>query len=174
MASVNGVSIKSLKNFKGHEGEPCSQGNVYYQGKKLGFWSQSAHGGEDMFEGFGETIEDIAKEVAKTLPETYKYKEYFAADTLMNMVLDAMELEKEYKKYIKMGAKTLLAATDGYSRAQSGFRREFASEEEALEAHTKDIEELLKLVAKGAKVFAITSLGDLDIDTTKKFPCWLQ
>lgn len=40
MASINGVSIKAFKKFRGHEGEELYQGNVYYNGKKLGFWSQ--------------------------------------------------------------------------------------------------------------------------------------
>ena len=56
MASINGVSIKAFKKFRGHEGEEPYQGNVYYNGKKLGFWSQDAHGGIcDNFE-FDETV----------------------------------------------------------------------------------------------------------------------
>lgn len=47
MASLNGVSIKNLKLYRGHEGEPLYQGNVYLDGKKVGFWSQDAWGGPD-------------------------------------------------------------------------------------------------------------------------------
>ena len=50
MASLNGVSLKNLKTYAGHEGEPCMQGSVYYNGKKLGFWSQDGHGGPDRFD----------------------------------------------------------------------------------------------------------------------------
>ena len=37
MASINGVSIKGVKKFKDHEGLGIFCGNVYYNGKKLGF-----------------------------------------------------------------------------------------------------------------------------------------
>ena len=43
MASINDVTIKSLKSFIGMEGEAW-QGNVYIDGKKAGFWSQDANG----------------------------------------------------------------------------------------------------------------------------------
>ena len=56
MASINEIEIKSLKEFKGHEGEPLFQGNIYYKGKKLGFWSQDAHGGICDNFGFDERI----------------------------------------------------------------------------------------------------------------------
>ena len=35
MASINGIELKGLKEFKGHEQEPLTQGNIYYKGKKL-------------------------------------------------------------------------------------------------------------------------------------------
>lgn len=34
MASINGVTIRGLKKFYGHDGETLYQGNVYYNGKK--------------------------------------------------------------------------------------------------------------------------------------------
>lgn len=37
--------IKGIKNFKGHEGEPCSQGSLYCKGKKVCEWSDDAWGG---------------------------------------------------------------------------------------------------------------------------------
>ena len=50
MASLNGVTIRNLKGFNGHEGEPLFQGSVYLNGQKLGFWSQDAHGGSDNYD----------------------------------------------------------------------------------------------------------------------------
>ena len=29
MASINGVSLKAVKTFRGHEGEPLAQANIY-------------------------------------------------------------------------------------------------------------------------------------------------
>lgn len=37
MASINGVTIRGLKNFYGHDGETLYQGNVYYNGKSSAF-----------------------------------------------------------------------------------------------------------------------------------------
>lgn len=37
--------IKGIKNFKGHEGEPCSQGSLYHGAKKVAEWSDSSTGG---------------------------------------------------------------------------------------------------------------------------------
>lgn len=37
--------IKGIKNFKGHEGEPCSQGSLYKGAKKVAEWSDSSTGG---------------------------------------------------------------------------------------------------------------------------------
>lgn len=39
MASINNVTVKSLKTFSGHEGEPCYWGNLYLGNKKIGSWS---------------------------------------------------------------------------------------------------------------------------------------
>lgn len=47
MASINGIELKGLKEFKGHEQEPLTQGNIYYKGKKVGWYSQDSYGGED-------------------------------------------------------------------------------------------------------------------------------
>ena len=44
MAQINGVTVKALKTFYGHEGEPVFQGNLYLGNKKIGFWSQDARG----------------------------------------------------------------------------------------------------------------------------------
>lgn len=38
---VNGFTLKAVKAFKGHEGEPCFQGNIYLENKKVGWFSSS-------------------------------------------------------------------------------------------------------------------------------------
>ena len=49
MASIKGITLKNVKDFRGHEGEDLVQGDVYYKGKKVGFYSQDAWGGMDNF-----------------------------------------------------------------------------------------------------------------------------
>ena len=36
MAKIYGVELKNITNFKGHEGEPLIQGNIYFNKKKVG------------------------------------------------------------------------------------------------------------------------------------------
>ena len=44
MASINGITLKAVKRFRGHDGEPCYQGNVYIGTKKIGFWGGDKEG----------------------------------------------------------------------------------------------------------------------------------
>lgn len=39
-------TIKGYKAFKGHEGEPCAQGTLALNNKRVADWSDDAHGGE--------------------------------------------------------------------------------------------------------------------------------
>ena len=50
MASINGITVKAIKEFRGHDGEPLAQGNLYLNNKKIGFWSQDSWGGPDHFQ----------------------------------------------------------------------------------------------------------------------------
>lgn len=51
--------LKSVKGFKGHEGEPLQQGNLYLGKKKICEWTEDAHGGP-----FNARIYDAADEKA--------------------------------------------------------------------------------------------------------------
>lgn len=42
---TSAYEIKGLKAFKGHAGEPCSQGNLYHGTKKVCEWSDDSWGG---------------------------------------------------------------------------------------------------------------------------------
>lgn len=41
MASINGYNLKKVKEFEGHEGEPCYQGEIYLKSKKVGSFKSS-------------------------------------------------------------------------------------------------------------------------------------
>lgn len=49
MAKIKGIELKNITDFRGHEGEELTQANVYYKGKKVGYYSQDAWGGPDIF-----------------------------------------------------------------------------------------------------------------------------
>lgn len=48
MAKIKNIELKNIRDFKGHDGEPLVQGDVYYKNKKIGFYSQDGWGGPDI------------------------------------------------------------------------------------------------------------------------------
>jgi len=123
MASINGLSLKAVKEFKGHEGEPVFQGNLYLNGKKLGFWSQDSWGGPDRFQlDAPYSQRQLNQSVIALNPEKSRHidtrGESFSLDyDLEYLLFDLLELtqdEKDFKKAIKAGQAGILIATDGY------------------------------------------------------------
>lgn len=124
MASINGISVKGLKNFLGHEGEPLYQGNLYLNNKKIAFWSQDSHGGPDnfVFDG-GYQQEKALNDVIKAMyPDKTHYggtkeKPFVIEYDLEQLITDYLDLlndEKLYKKAVKAGYKGIVVATDEY------------------------------------------------------------
>lgn len=125
MASINGISIKDLKQFTGHEGEPLFQGNLYLNGKKIGFWSQDGHGGPDnfMLDGGWQQEKALDDAIKAMYPEKAIHGEArdgepyvieYGLEFLMTDILDLMNDEKEFKKATKNGYAGIMVATDGY------------------------------------------------------------
>lgn len=102
MASINGVEIKNLKFFQGHEYESVAQGTVYYKGRKLGFWSQDAHGGCDNFEFDCKIFENAFYQWKSVLRNTDSYK-YLDVDSFMCDIVYLADMEKKYKMGLKKG-----------------------------------------------------------------------
>lgn len=122
MAKIKGIELKNVKEFRGHEGEELMQGDVYYKNKKVGFYSQDAHGGMDTFDIFYNVDRDIRKEIMEiadnyiggvlfkkiddlydkmynyTSNHTYEKKGY---EYLFMDLLELYDHEKLYKKYSK-------------------------------------------------------------------------
>ena len=112
MASIFGFAIKGLKTFRGRDGVG-SQGNIYYNGKKVGWYNDSADGGASdiEFEGTKEQrveMQGLLKEATRKYYERFPLTGMFAdltpneeifMEELVNFTLD----EKEFKKYQKDG-----------------------------------------------------------------------
>lgn len=114
MAKINGIQIKNLKTFKDHEGAPCCQGDIWYNGKKLGFWSQDSWGGPDMYH-FDESVLDAeVKKYAASDRVEPKYKDLTDLGIVLCDLLSLMDQEKAYKKCVKAGYKTYVEASDGF------------------------------------------------------------
>ena len=115
MAKLNGIEIKSLKSFRGHEGEPLFQGNIYYHGKKLGFWTQDAHGGIcDEFLFDRKILEKEVGRFAKSFLVEEKYSSFADLEMLLTSLLTLILDEKDYKKALKKGYSAIVQANDGY------------------------------------------------------------
>lgn len=138
MAKIYGVELKAVKRFVGHEGY-CYQGNVYKDGKKVGFWSQDSRGGCDEY-GFDTSILDevitkmkmspyykkhfIEPEHLKTNIPIDQLYEFLDEDTLMNDLINLREEESIYKKYAKQGYPITVIITDGYHLFAIAFTEE--------------------------------------------------
>lgn len=113
MASINGISLKAMKSFKGLEGTAW-QGNLYVGTKKIAFWSQDGNGGPDWF--------DMANGFSKRkLVESMKPYVDQEADGLgiidesfMCKLVWLNQTEKEFKKALKKGYKAMMEVTDGF------------------------------------------------------------
>lgn len=95
MASIKGFQLKGVVNFRGHEGELLSQGNIYYKNKKVGFYG-------DANKGIPQAIELTGAEVIQAYEKASKeYCEF--PDLFFSELLDLSADEKEYKKFVKKG-----------------------------------------------------------------------
>lgn len=120
MAKIKGFELKGIAEFKGHEGEPLIQGNVYYKGKKVGFYSQDAWGGMDIFKldynldnNLRNKIEDITnnyvggvlfEKIDDLYNETYKVNFKYEQKGYEYLFMDLLQLkehENDYRKYYK-------------------------------------------------------------------------
>ena len=129
MASINGISLKKVTEFKGHEGEPCYQGDVYLGSKKVGFWSQDAWGAivdnvcldvnysESLLRSKVKELNiDKAKHIARADGSSDTL--YFSLESLFSDLLILQDHEKSFKKAVKVGYKGLVVVSDGYHETQ--------------------------------------------------------
>ena len=126
MASINGISVKKLTHFLGHEGEDLYQGSLYLNNKKIGFWSQDSWGGPDRFlldSKYGEKLLNdavIALNPDKAIHSSTHEKSYtvpYDLELLLNDYLALKEDEKAFQTAVKSGYKGVLIASDGFHQA---------------------------------------------------------
>ena len=163
MASINGLSVKGMKTFLGHEGEPLYQGNLYLNNKKIGFWSQDAHGAiQDNFimeDGYNEyLLRDIVKKVNADKahmagPPDKRFLMEYSLDFLMADYVSLHEDEKMYKSAVKKGYGGIVIASDGYHVVAWSMSQAFMqkNDEDLLKALDGDIQKARKSFMKENK-----------------------
>lgn len=106
MASIKGIEIKNVKTFKGGEYPTNYQGNIYFNGKIKGFWSQNGWGGPDQYEFDTKELDAVAKEF-------YGLDSIYDLSCLLYEILVLADYEKKYKKAVKDGFTSIVIITDG-------------------------------------------------------------
>ncbi len=95
--SIKGFELRNIVCFKGHEEEDLQQGDIYYKGKRIGWYSQDAWSGEDIIHldnGYVEFTEKTAKEYLKT-----RFKEEFL-QKMDTFFLEILELNNNFKFFL--------------------------------------------------------------------------
>ena len=121
MASIYGFTIKGIKQWQGREWLGC-QGNIYLNGKKVGWYNDDGNGGSPdiEFNGTKEEREKVETEFKQAWVRYYKkypMQGQFAdlepsADIFMGEILELIEAEKIFKVVLKQGKKVLAYYTD--------------------------------------------------------------
>lgn len=101
MASIKGVQLKAITHYRGSDGEPGIQGNIYLHGKKVGYFSDDSRSGQMNIRVEHEKKKEIEELVADYYlehPSAYESVEWF-----INELIQLTENEKMFKKYRKQG-----------------------------------------------------------------------
>ena len=119
MASVKGFEVKAVKGFRGSEGEPLQQANLYYKNKKVGFLSDDADGGLPVIQVDEDYGEKWAGAIAYFRENLYDNKAVASEEELFYFLLTIKEWEQIMKKQLLNGFEFIvileeIEATHGY------------------------------------------------------------
>lgn len=126
MAKINGIELKAIRKFMGHDDEPGKptylMGNIYMDGKRAGFWSQDVWCGPDPIELKKETENEMIRRaedyfleypnyqwyqlsvddyIAGKKPDIWEERGYDALENLIHELVKLSGYERLYKKYLK-------------------------------------------------------------------------
>jgi glutaredoxin-related protein len=110
MAQIRGIAIKGLKEFKGHEGETLLQGDIYFKGKKVGYYSDDFRGGMAVVD-----IDVKVQHEMYQLSEGYETKYTNRLENLIYEVVMLTDLEKTFTKAVKKGYVGIADVRGGFS-----------------------------------------------------------
>ena len=116
-SSIKGFKLKNLTKFKGHEQEPLYQGDIYYNGRKVGWYSDDFNGGEpwiDLPDDIYKLLEKVSKEYLKTKYKDHKFM--WGVSTFFSEIIELNIDEKFYNQQKKKGLDILVVFKDKKSK----------------------------------------------------------
>ena len=169
MAKINGIEVKSVKSYVGHEGL-CYQGNVYKNGKKLGFWSQDGHGGPDDFDFDESLLDEACSNFKEGFPDDYPYKEFSdSKEVFMHELVELKNTEKDCNKEFKKGYPAIYYMTDGYHYTWLALPKDLTLEE-VKTTYPTQVEQMSSQMFKNGYFECIYRPGEFDITVDKSHP----
>lgn len=157
MANIKGWTLKNVKKWEGREGEG-RQGNLYFAGKKVGWYNDDGNGGETDIDLDTPQRYVTLKNAAKAYFEEHPNPLYVMyglepdEDCLIEAILELLEKEKEFKKQQKKGFPYLFIVEDTYHWKAVGIKSE-----DTLEKLRK------KYVSEGHQVEIYRSVADFNL-----------
>lgn len=132
MASVKGFELKGIKGFRGDNGEPMQQANLYFENKKVGLLTDDPEGGTPIIMVADEVKEQWEEAVAYFKTHLYDEKDVATEEELFYFLLTLKEWERIYKQQEKLGATKLIIfeEMDGTHGFRTGGYRVYACQEE--------------------------------------------
>lgn len=155
MAKLNGLELKNVEKFKGHEREDLYEADIFLQNKKIGHWCQDYMNGPadirfdskydeqklvDKIIYYNKDVQDPFEVSFGNLDGDMRPWDGFK-DSCLELMLPNLvflkEWEKEFKKLQKKTENAMvIVATDGYHEYLGLFAN--VSKEEALESMKND------------------------------------
>lgn len=184
MASLNGISFKKFKEFRGQEWPVCAQADLYDGKQHIGFWSQSAYGGCDEYDGCRNIIVEKAKSYKKGfeeklfpkkgngIPSSYSFLE--DPDIFMFHLIVMKDNEKMYKRISKQPGftGTVMYASYGLDTYAYPVSAPVSSMDELKNKYPEDYKFVIKNSPKREPeiVWCCSSLDDFNIIVDENHP----
>lgn len=124
MASIFGFAVKNIKTFRGREWDGC-QGDIYYNGKKVGWYNNGGNGGCADIEFFGtfemrqwheNKLSQATQEYFRRYPLEGEYSQLTPDNEMfMAELCDLTQDEQTYKRHAKKGKSFMVTFTESGS-----------------------------------------------------------
>ena len=176
MATINGITIKSYREFSGIEYPTIRECTVWKDGKKIGTYREDEWGASGHFTtGLEETLRPFALQYQRGCYDDDEYKKYESSpEIFLSHILYIAEMEKLYKKGLAKNHKyTLFIGNNDFYIAFSS--------SEMLITRYKRIESIQKAIKKNFPndkyyLFEASSLDDfcITVDEYHRVPFYIH